>query len=238
MSTQIYKPKIIHFQTKDKLFESAENLLIDSMFETLADNSVFRLNLTGGHTPSDLYKRFGNNGVVDWNRIEIFQTDERFVDSNSSDSNQKMIIESLGSFAVENLYGKNFFRTDTDINTSLGEYEQILESLDTDNSPFFDFTIIGIGNDGHIASLFPGGDYLNSDKLALKTLAPDFLPVKQRLSMSLPVILSSKKILVLLVGDSKEMVLEQMVGGSLPAKEFPCKFLLAHPKLFIYQVGG
>jgi 6-phosphogluconolactonase len=111
-------------------------------------------------------------------------------------------------------------------------YREILDSLD---EPFFDVCILSIGSDGHIASLFPNQEYLkHQEQTVIPTIATDDLPIPRRVSLSLETILSSRKLLVILKGDGKNKVLEEMLEGTKPAIDFPAKFLLAHPHLYIY----
>ena len=187
--------------------------------------------MSGGNTPLPLYSRLATNPVIDWSKIEIFQTDERYIDKDSDDSNQKHIIKSFEP-ALEELREINVFNTDLPIEMTIKDYMEKLEVLD---GPFFDFTILGVGPDGHIASLFPGGKYLkHQDDSVIQTTAPAEFAVSKRLSLTIESILNSTEILIILTGDNKKDVLPEMLEGDRPASEFPAKFLLAHPRVRIY----
>ena len=109
------------------------------------------------------------------------------------------------------------------------------EKLDTLDGSFFDFTVLGIGQDGHIASLFPGGKYLkHQEETVIQTSAPRDFAVGKRISLTVESILSSSEILIMLVGENKQEALQEMLEGEKPATQFPAKFLLAHPNVRIY----
>jgi 6-phosphogluconolactonase len=228
---EIYKPLVTEFATVDQLMREAETLFIDRVLSTIGETGVSRVAFSGGATPLPLYAKLALNPVIDWSKIEIFQTDERYIDPADKDSNQFNILKSIEP-ALPELREINVFNTTLPIDMTIKDYTEKLEVLD---GPFFDFTILGIGPDGHIASLFPGGKYLkHQDELVIQTNAPRDFAVSKRLSLTIESILNSTEILVILTGDNKKEVLPEMLEGYKLATEFPAKFLLAHPRVRIY----
>jgi 6-phosphogluconolactonase len=115
------------------------------------------------------------------------------------------------------------------LENTVKSYKSILEMLDV---PLFDLAILGVGEDGHIASLFPNNDYLKGDQdLAIATKGPNNI---DRISLSLDAILSTKNIIVYMTGENKANVIEEIFYGSKKAIDFPVKFLFAHPNVTIY----
>lgn len=223
---------VTEFETTKQLYMKAEELFVDRVLGAVGETGVGRVAFSGGTTPLPLYSRLSQNPVIDWEKIEIFQTDERYVPANSLDSNQFQITQCLGPAAME-ARELNFFNTLLPINMTVKDYSEKLEVLD---GPYFDFTVLGIGSDGHIASLFPGGKYLRHQSTSvIETVAPREFSVAKRVSLTLESILNSHEILILLIGENKSGILLEMLEGEIKASDFPAKFLLAHPNVKIYQ---
>jgi 6-phosphogluconolactonase len=232
MTTDLFKPNITEFDSEDQLYAYAESFVIDEMLEQIGEEGTFRLALSGGSTPLPLYQKLAHNQSLPWEEVEIYQTDERFVDTKGDDSNQKQIQANLGEEVLNRLKDTYFVKIDETLHSTTTHYNEVIQSLE---EPFFDLTVLGIGADGHIASLFPNATYLaHNEDSVITTQASDQYPSKQRISLTLESILNSKTILVLLNGESKSHILGELVSGQKSAKEFPAKFLLAHPKLFVF----
>ena len=129
----------------------------------------------------------------------------------------------------------NCFRTDLDIKSAVKEYAEKIENLDDGT---FDIIVLGVGVDGHIASLFPNREYLKNEYLntnALETEAPDSMDVKKRLTISLKSIIESKRVVIILNGEEKKEVVHELLNGKKTIYEFPAKMLLSHPDIHILE---
>ncbi len=229
---KIYRPAVTEFETPDVLFKDVEDFLVDRVFDAIAQNGSARIALSGGKTPLPLYSRISLNPILEWDKIEIYQTDERYVAPTDPESNQFNIAHSL-DLAVKEAKEWNFFNTKLPIEMTIKECIEKLETLD---GPYFDLTILGVGPDGHIASLFPNGKYLkHQEKTVIETSAPKDFSVTKRISLTVESILNSKEIFLIITGDNKSDILSEMLEGEKSAVEFPAKFLLAHPNLRIFQ---
>jgi 6-phosphogluconolactonase len=162
---------------------------------------------------------------LDWSRTELYQVDERYIPHSDSRSNFKLVDETIVSKVGAKLGGFFAFETKLSINDSLDAYEHILSNKIIHG---FDLCILGIGPDGHTASLFP-----HSSALA-ETTQTDRFDVKDRLSLTFPAIMKSKKILVLLKGADKQTVIDTLQSGKKMVDEFPAMKLLEHDDLTIY----
>ncbi len=165
--------------------------------------------LSGGTTPSPIYRALSEHPAFR-DEVDFFLADERCVPMTDENSNYKLVRETLNP--------KNFHPFDE--KTGLPE--------------FFDLTILGIGEDGHIASLFPHSPALNSKEKTAKTQTENFA-VKDRLTLTLKTILDSKNILVLL--NNKPTVLEKLKENKLTTEEFPAISLLDHTSVKIFYLS-
>ncbi len=229
---QIYQPKITQFETKEVLYTKSAEVVLDTIMDSISDNGLSRISLSGGSSPLPLYKLLGSNHNFDWHNVELYQSDERYIDSNSSKSNKKNIIENFSQETLGQLKNYFFINTSIPFAESVQNYNEVIDSLD---GVFFDISIVGIGTDGHIASLFPNSEYLkHNDDFVIATKAPKQFDIEDRISLTVETILNSKKILILLIGESKKEIISELLEGQKSVKEFPAKFLLSHPNLHIF----
>ncbi len=228
----LYKPTVTTFETNEQMYQAASDIIVNHVLEIIGDFGMARIALSGGNTPLPLYTKLFNNPFIEHHNIEIFQTDERITDPNSPLSNQYNIRQTMG----ENInYFKEvyFMNTEIDAKSMLNSYIDIVDSLDGEG---FDLTILGVGEDGHIASLFPNGKYLSNDvQPAILTDATNQSDAGKRVSLSAKTLLQSKLIVVLLVGDAKKHIIPEILEGRKSALEFPAKFLLQNPNVMFLE---
>ncbi|MEK4032054.1 6-phosphogluconolactonase [Methylocystis sp. IM2] len=191
----------------------------------LAKEGVFAVCLSGGATPRELYRLLANPSYRErfpWPRTHWFWGDERFVPHHDALSNYRMANEMLLSRApipAENIHGIPTEGLDPD--ESAGAYERMLKSFygaDQFDSarPLFDVTFLGLGTDGHTASLFPGNIALQvRDKWVCAVVGTP----EPRITLTYPAIESCRHAAFLVVGHEKGRILSRLRRGDqhLPA---------------------
>lgn len=166
------------------------------------------------------------SATLPFKRIEIYMVDERFVPLEHPDSNCLMVKQALKNVKAR-LHGFFYFDTNLSPKKCAEDYEEKIKGK------IFDLVILGIGPDGHTASLFPDSEALKEKNPVALTETESF-KVKKRITLTFPPILKSKKILVLLKGIEKAAILKKLADPKVKTKEFPAKQLLKHPDLQVY----
>ena len=222
--TSSNEKRIRVLQNKKTLAEFAVNTWIALSTASVAEKGVFAAALSGGRTPIDFYQRLATcPHPLPWDKTHIFFADERFVSPDDKDSNYRMINEHfLGHIPIPKENVHLILTEGVTIEDSANNYEADIRTffmIGDNDTPEFDLIILGIGKDGHTASLFPGTASLQETKrLAIPVIA-DASP-SERVSLSLGVINSAKNICFLVTGKSKAAVLKEIIedkDSALPA---------------------
>lgn len=192
--------------------------------------------LSGGSTPKLLFERWAREygDKMDWSRIHFFWGDERCVAPNDSDSNYGVAKE---------LFLDQVMIADDHVHRVLGEadpeqersrYEnEIFEyvDLDDDKTPRFDLVILGMGDDGHTASIFPHqSQFLTSRRVCEVATHP--LTAQKRITLTGPVLNRAKKVAFLITGESKADVLAQVIHKTGQFASFPASYVEADDLCF------
>ncbi len=184
--------------------------------------------LTGGKTPRDVYSllgdEFNRDRVVDWQRVQLFWGDERIVPPEHQDSNYRMAKLTLLDH-IE-IPAENVHRMHGEIppEKAAAEYDNILNEKFKENPPVFDLILLGLGEDGHIASLFPGTDALEEKE---KYAVPLFVAKLNtwRITLTLPVLNAAKNVIFIVSGKLKVKIVQRIVNAKQPDKELPATML-------------
>lgn len=197
------------------------------MAETLSDWPE-RLAMSGGSAADFLDHVF----VPD--TAEIFLADERCVPSSDKDSNARLIRTKLKE---KNFVDRlDFYKAGMSAAECAAEYEL---QLKTDQAYLFDLVVLGVGPDGHTASLFPGAGALEvADQLTVATQAPPAFAVKDRLSLTFCALKKAKTVLVLLQGKEKKEIFETITNPKVDKQEFPAGELLDWDNVHIFWLDA
>jgi len=203
-----------------ELAEKAAQLVVSTAVAAVRDRGCFHFCLAGGRTPVRLYQRlaeWSGPESMPWERTEIFWGDERAVPRDHPDSNYAMAFEGLLkkiSLAPQQIHAMP--GTAVPLGRGAEDYEKTLRRFfRTPEVRTFDLIVLGLGTDGHTASLFPGSLALEeTERMVLAVAAPDGVsPATDRLTLTLPAINASGVAVFLAAGREKQQVVREIFGG-------------------------
>ena len=191
------------------------------------ENGIYRIALSGGSTPKTVYPMIlepRRRDAVDWSRVEFFWGDERTVPPDDPESNfgvaYRMLIAHLPNVRADRVHRMQAEAPDLDLAAMSYESELRLAFNARGNEPpAFDFIWLGMGPDGHTASLFPGCDALEeTERWAVGTWAP--FPNAWRMTLTFPVLVAGTRVTFAVEGANKADALRAIrAGGSgMPAE--------------------
>nr|NGX30546.1 6-phosphogluconolactonase [Candidatus Anoxychlamydiales bacterium] len=185
------------------------DLFTQIISQAIEKNNKAYIALSGGKTPLSFYQNLSKQKHLSWDKIHIFFVDERMVSNLDEKSNiyqiEKHLIKPL-NLKKENIH---YINKDIDILDAIKEYELDIKSFLHEEKPSFDLILLGIGEDGHTASLFPNSDTLKEEEkfvvLASKK-DEDF----DRVSFSYPLINLAKNVMFLTLGENKANIIKKI----------------------------
>jgi 6-phosphogluconolactonase len=173
--------------------------------------------LSGGSTPQTLYEllaaRFANR--VPWHSVDVFWSDERYLPHDHSLSNYRLAKEALldrVAIPADQVHPMPTHYPDP--HAAADDYESAVTRYFAGTPVVFDLLLLGIGADGHVASVFPGSTAITSGRIAVAVTAPAEPP--SRLTLTLPVLAAGRRVGVLATGRGKAAALAATLGGGNP----------------------
>ncbi len=223
------------------LFQAAADEFIRRANEAIQSGKRFTVALAGGSTPRGLFNALAGNQSLPWDKIYIFFGDERHVPPDDPESNYRMARESLLSKAP--IPAENVFRIPAetpDAAQAAEIYEESLRkffALAAGSFPRFDLILLGMGPDGHTASLFPNGTALQE---RTRWVVSDWVEKfkTHRITLTLPVLNNAAEILFMVSGSDKAATLKEVLEGSQPPEKFPSKLIQPLDGKVIWLVDG
>jgi 6-phosphogluconolactonase len=192
--------------------------------DAIASRGIFNVALTGGSTPKAAYALIAAppyNGTVQWPHVRFFFGDERCVPPDHPDSNYRMAYETL--LAPLHIPSENVLRMrgEDEPAAAAAAYADILR-LHLGSQPSFDLVLLGMGADGHTASLFPGTPPDDATKsLVQPRTAPPGIPIAQRLSLTPYAINAARKIIIAVAGSAKAQILARVLSENCDPTNYP-----------------
>ena len=208
------------------------------------ESGVFSLVLSGGSTPRALYRVLAEPPFLDdmpWENVHIFWGDERCVPPDHRHSNYSMAFDAMICrlpLPEDNIHR---MRGEGNPDEAAREYELDIREFFmnerglSDEIPSFDYILLGIGEDGHTASLFPGGISLDETRrLVVPVEAPSYMPVSQRLTMTLPIICAAKRVAFMVSGEGKREILNAILHDVNARERYPSARVTAAEEVIWY----
>ena len=219
-------PVIQTFSDVESLYLASAELFLAIGKSAIERRGQFTVALAGGSTPKTLYEKLSHSdkNKLDWKKTFFFFGDERNVAPTDDESNYRMARESF--FAPLQIAENNIFRWQTELQDAAktaAAYEQTIRkffSLSAKDFPRFDLILLGMGDDGHTASLFPATAALTeSEKIAVANYVEKL--DANRLTLTFPAINNAENIIFLVTGEKKAPVLREIFDGKTPHERFP-----------------
>ena len=215
--------RMLEFENTSALDIELADKVVALLAADIEARGAASLVVSGGRTPTGFFHLLSQQ-LLEWSSVTVTLADERWVDADHRDSNEKLVRENL--LINEACQAKFISLRNSAENAVDGESEceQALASVGQ-----FTVVILGMGDDGHTASLFPGSDALAmgldmSSGRTATAVTPTEAP-HQRMSMTLPRLLDTQQLIIHISGSSKQAVL-QAAQGSDDATELPIRAIL------------
>ena len=219
-------------EDKDSLAFAASDLIAQIIESCLRNKSRAKIALCGGSTPKAAYSLLGEKNL-EWSKVDLFLGDERWVDNESQDSNCFLLNNSLFKEGNPSL-AASFFSVSTielpSPEASAKDYVRIIKKNLDGDPPRFDLILLGLGDDGHTASLFPGSDAL--------FVRDDLITVGEgkghkRITFTSKLLNSTDNIVFLVSGSSKQTALKRLLDQSESWKRTPAKLVTNSSKIIV-----
>lgn len=232
---------VLIFENLDQICNEITKDIFRIYNETINNNnSKFNLAISGGNTPKKLFefisKEYKNK--FNWTHIHIYWVDERCVSPNSDESNyfmtKKYLLDKI-AIPNENIHR---IRGESDPDKEVLRYtNELRQNINfINNYPNFDYILLGMGNDGHTASVFPNNlKDINSNEICLKALKSE--NNQFRISLSIPTINNAKFVSFMITGSDKAIVLKKVIENN--NESYPASFVSnSNLKFFLDKESG
>ena len=215
------------FQDSGNLAKAAAVHFVECAQEAISNHGFFSVVLSGGSTPRATYEVLATVEYVqriEWERVHVFWGDERCVAPNHEDSNYRMAFDVM--LANLPIPVKQIYRMmgETEPKEAAKDYENWLQSFFAGKPPRFDLILLGLGNDGHTASLFPGTKALSETKRWVLANYVRNLST-WRLTMTPRLINQAANVTFLVSGEDKADILLRVLAGRYTPEEIPAQII-------------
>jgi 6-phosphogluconolactonase len=216
------------FEQPEALFKMAADLILDSAEISIKLRKRFVIALSGGHTPEQLYTMLAShpfNDKIDWSKTFIFWGDERCVpleDKRNNAHRAEILLLEKVPIPKENIYRIHVDLTPAEAAIA---YEETLRNFFGKEEWCFDIILLGLGENGHTASLFPGTPVINSNKKGVEEV---YLEEEEmyRVTMTAPLINLARRVLFLVTGKNKADILQKIVGNIYNPNIYPAQLIM------------
>ncbi len=226
------------FDTNHELTRRLAGQISSDLKQAIREHGAATLAVSGGSTPKPLFERL-SRGSLDWKRVAVTQVDERWVDEDHVDSNARLI---RGHLLQNNAAAARFVSMKTSAESPFDAEAEVAEKL-SDFAGSIDVIVLGMGEDGHTASFFPGASTLvralslSGEDLCI-AVEPPHAP-HRRMTLSLPALLRARRLYLHITGNAKWQVLQRAISPG-EVEELPIRsvVLAPAPTLQIFYASG
>lgn len=217
---------------KGSLVDRARELILEKIKSAIAQRDYCTIALAGGSTPKPLYQNLAQESLP-WEKIHIFWGDERYVPSDHPDSNQKMAREAwLDQVSIPDSNIHPMSTTGPNPQADAAKHEQEIREFfqcGEQDIPSLDIILLGMGDDGHTASLFPQTEALTvRDRLITVGNKGD----SQRLTFTAPLINQGRCVILLVAGANKRPALAQVFAPQGDENQYPSRLIQPQGELW------
>ncbi|MFM8604576.1 MAG: 6-phosphogluconolactonase [Cyanobium sp.] len=208
--------------TAEDLARQASEQVASAIDLALAQRDRAQIALAGGETPRATYLRLGGEHLP-WERVDVLLGDERWVPADDPASNALMLRETLLAQAPALHAGFHPVPTaESSPAASAEAYARVLAGLCPGSPPRFDVILLGLGDDGHTASLFPGSPALADTQRSVTVGEGKGLP---RITLTAPVLSAARKVIFLVSGAGKRQALQRLLDPAEPVERTPARLV-------------
>jgi 6-phosphogluconolactonase len=221
------------FADADELSNAAAGSIVSALDDALKTSDRATLVLSGGSTPNAVYAKLASDPFrlqVNWSKVHFFWGDERCVPPTHPESNYRMASETLLDKLSIADTNRHRIKAEYPPEVAAAMCEEDMKTffdLQEHQHPRFDVMLLGMGEDGHTASLFPGTTLLNETDRVVADVFVSKLNA-HRITMTLPTINHARTILILVAGSTKAAMLREVLEGA------PARYPIQH----VQPVGG
>lgn len=215
------------FEDLDALYRKAADSFVDLSKKSIEKHDRFTVAVSGGSSPKAIFKLLATQEYADkveWNKVWFFWVDERWVPLNDGKSNAKMTYDTLlDQVPVNKDQIFPMYRDGIEPEVYAEEYEQSIRNV-LGEEGIFNFILLGMGDDGHTASLFPGEKILNETE---KWVDAYYLKPQEmyRITLTAPIINRAENILLVTFGESKKHALNEVLNGEYNPEMYPLQLI-------------
>jgi len=215
------------FEDLDTLYKKAADSFVELSKKSIKKHNRFTVALSGGSSPKAIFRLLATpeySAKIEWDKLYFFWVDERWVPLDDEKSNAKMTFETLlDRVPVNQNHIFPMYKDGIEPEDYAKEYEQVIRNIVGDEG-VFDFILLGMGDDGHTASLFPGESILHETE---KWVDAYYLKSQEmfRITLTAPLINKAENILLVTFGESKKHALNEVLNGSHNPELYPLQLI-------------
>jgi len=222
-----------------RLFSRTAEALAKEMNFMIKKKGSVTIALPGGRSILPLYALFKSEHMFPWKHTHIFTVDERCVGNDDTENNFKLLKDNFIDTLVEekvlpeaNIHG--YYGNSENHEDSTNSYASTLKKI----GRYFDIVLLGVGEDGHVAALFPNHASIESADQYFITISDAPKPPPKRMSASPKLLLQSQIAFVFFIGEEKKEAYKKFLDTTIPIAECPAKIALKIPKYYVITDRG